>query len=62
MDISTDPGAALALRMGPAQQGASFSALKREGQMETAVATMAMQTVSAGPSDPNRGRIIDTRA
>ncbi|MEI7607476.1 MAG: hypothetical protein WCJ64_08830 [Rhodospirillaceae bacterium] len=60
MDVSTDPGAALMLRMGPAQQGANLSAIKHEAQTETAVATMAMQTV-ASSSDPNRGQNLDTR-
>jgi len=61
MDVSMDPGAALMLRMGPTQQAASFSALKREATNEAAVATMAMQTAGAPSTDPNRGQVVDTR-
>lgn len=62
MDVSMDPGAALMLRMGPSQQAASLSAIKREATTEAAVATMAMQSAGAAPVDPNRGQLLDTRA
>ena len=62
MDVSMDPGAALMLRMGPSQQAASLSAMKREASNEAAVATMAMQTAGAPSADPNRGQMLDTRA
>ncbi len=62
MDVSTDPGAALMLRMGPSQQTASLSALKREAKNEATVATMAMQTAGAPPPGSGRGQAVDTFA
>ena len=62
MDISTDPGAMLQLRMGPSMQQAKLSAVKREANNEAAVATMAMQLAGAAPVDSNRGQNVNTVA
>lgn len=62
MDIDSNPGAALMLRAGAAQQQVSLSAIKRQAQQDVAVVTMATGAVQAPSSDPNRGRVVDTHA
>ena len=62
MDVSTDPGALLRLRMGPTMEQAKLGVVKREADNEAAVATMAMQLAGAAPVDSNRGQNVNTVA